>query len=179
MYEINDKWQRYFDTVEPSDRRALLDEIEENEIAKALYERRYVTKRKQEADTFLFNCIDFAVRSRVPKPPKAKYVREITRALDNMGMDMIDSQEKQTFVYWEIRNTIKRYIELNSAPGSRKKFFGLMTMSKVESDQRTYEELKAMSDELAEKLGMEETMELWNQAVRDEYKSNAGHGQVW
>ena len=186
MYEIDEAWTEYFLETEPDKRKNMLDSLMRDKDfydtyknASRLYERRHVNRKKPGAlmDRFLFNSIIFISMNRGIWIFKGGQRKDILKMLDEMGRDISVSQLELSIMYWEMRNTVKRYFVTCNSSEYGRKFFGLVKGSDEEKEYQMLADAWKMSIGIANRFNIKDEMEIWTDAVCDEFENKFPGGR--
>lgn len=186
MYEIDEAWTEYFSEIEPDKRKNILDGLmtdkgfnESYKNASVLYERRHINKKKPGAvmDKFLFNSIIFISMNRGIRIFKNGQRKDILKMLDEMGRDISNSKLENSIMYWEMRNSAKRYFSTCNSSEYGRKFFGLVKGSDEEKEYQMLIDAWKMSIGVARRFDIEEEMKIWIDAVCDEFEQKFPGGK--
>ena len=180
MYEQSARWNEYYRELEPKKRLKLRNELfmlepddGANEYRKFLYEIRYTDPKnpKEERDLFLWHCINFPFIFRNARVFKGFARKELRGAIAELHLaDAAEYGEAgERALYWEIRNTAKRYFSTTESGSYRKKLFGMMNSAESERNFQRCKDCYEMSEGVAKRLGMETELSIWVQAVEDEF----------
>ncbi|MFA6847630.1 MAG: DUF6553 family protein [Lachnospiraceae bacterium] len=182
MYEQSAKLNMYYREIDPGKRKQLLDELcmtEEddgaNEYRRHLYELRHVDRKDpaHEVDLFLWNCINLPFIYKSKTLFMSGPIKEVRKIMKDMGAaessEYGDAGEKA--FYWEMRNTMKRYLSTCDDKNYRRKLFGLMSASDEDRIVQTCKDAWEMSYGIAGRLHLEDEMKVFCKAVEDEYST--------
>ncbi len=187
MYEQSAKWNSYYDEIDPAKRKELMNDAMMNEaddganaMRLKLFNMRYVDPKNSEyIDRFLWQCVNLTLVYKATHIFKSAGERDLKKALKELGFDMIseaiaaaddDTREAlEKAYYWEVRNTVKRYLATTQNGAYRRKFFGLVSANDEERGVQSLKDIWEMSVGVSVKYHMEEEMKLWNSAVYDAY----------
>ena len=180
MYEQSARWNAFYQELEPKKRLAMFDELQmteaddgANEFRKKLLEERYTDPKEphREVDRFLWQCLNLPYLYRSAKLLSFGSKKEAQKTVDALLLPQAAQygEAGERALYWEIRNAAKRYFSTCSGKSYRRKFFGLMSASEEEQVYQTCRDAWEMSYGVARKVGLEDEMAVFCQAVRDEY----------
>lgn len=120
MYEIDYKWQVYYDERNPHKRKALLaelsggeEELPANDLRRKLFDRHYKDlDRQQPIDLYFRHMFDLLDLGRHAPFLPSTAMKRIRRDLDGFGFDLIADygDEGRTLLYHELRNGVTRYL---------------------------------------------------------------------
>lgn len=180
MYEQSAKWNMFYRELEPAKRREMFDELQmtepddgANEYRKRLLEARYTDPKEpeREVDHFLWQCLNLPYLYKSAKLMSFGSKKEVKKVLDALcageAKEYGESGEKA--FYWEMRNAAGRYFSTCGGRNYRRKFFGLLSASEEEQVLQTCKDAWEMSCGIARRVGLEDEMKVFCQAVRDEY----------
>lgn len=185
MYEQSSRWNEYYRELEPKRRREQLDLLcmtEPDDGANAyrikLYKARYVDEKQpgREVDRFLFNCLSFSQLWQSAKLFKRHARKETLEALRDMLWDEAAEygEAGERALYWEIRNTAARYLSTCDGAGYNRRLFGMIASGDESRADRICQDVWRMTDGLAERVGLQSELKLWNRAVQDAYFMSDG-----
>ncbi|MCR5304104.1 MAG: hypothetical protein K6E33_06025 [Lachnospiraceae bacterium] len=180
MYEQSAGWNEYYRELEPKRRKELFEKLISededdgaNEFRKRLFETRYTDPKNpgQEVDRFLWQCVNFIFLFKTMRIFVKSTKKEVLKAAKELCIEDAapfgDAGTKA--LYWEFRNTLKRYFMTCESSSYRRKMFGLMSASDEEKTWQKCLDAWQMSRGVSLKFGVSEELALWNEAVRDEY----------
>ena len=179
-YIKNDAWQEFYEEIEPQKRREimerLLTEAEDdgaNDLRQKLFKERHKPPKNavREVDNGIWHMIV------VPSNMKLQYKvtpgtkNEIKKSMKGLGVEAVDKNDpvKVSAVYWEIRNIAKRYFSTCNGPKYARKLFGILPSSDAEQLRKTAEDVWACVVGVPEYYKMKEEMQIFSDAVMDEY----------
>lgn len=180
MYEQDACWNVFYMELEPEKRQEMLEELVKsqpddgaNEYRKILLKRRYNDPKNPTAkvDSYLWQCVNLPFLYKNAKFFTKKNKKELHAIWKETGFDLAEKygEAGEKALYWEIRNTMKRYFKTCTDKSYGRKIFGLVSANDEERSIRICKDAFSMSYGLAGKLEEEETMAIFNQAVKDEY----------
>ena len=188
MDDLNDLLESYYDEIDPDARLKILEEYladagESDPAAayrKALYEYRYIDPANpdRKVDRFMLAFLDYLYLFRSSRVFPARHVKETLKTLHDLEHDErvhTDPLFAQALSL-EIRNAVKRYFETCKSDSYHRKFFGVTASNADEKEKQRCFDAWRMSYGLAERLGIEEEMALFCQAVSDEYRLSRADG---
>lgn len=176
MYELSDVWSAYYEETDPPGRQALLNEALRaeddgaNTLRRQLFAERYPEKRGKAQDMFLLQCLFLPQRYEQRTALFSGFRREVQRLLAALHLNNAEtlSEAERSALYWEFRNTAKRYLEGCRSESYGKKFLGLFNPSHEEKVAKTVEDVWTMSRGVALASGCETQLRLFCDALRDE-----------
>ena len=187
MYEQSAKWNMYYQELNPSERKRLYEELKASEPddgANAYRERIYAARYTDpklpghEVDYFLFQCVSLIQTYHIASFSRRRAVKEVEKAFEMMLYDEAfqygEAGEKA--LYWELRNAAARYFKTCEASGYNRVMFGLIQSSSEGRLDRMCRDAWQITHGLAARIGQEERMRIWNQAVLDAYLQADGGG---
>lgn len=179
-YLQDDIWKEYYEEIDPQKRSELFRKLsekdgddEKNTLRKKLFDLRHTNPKKPE------KRVDLGVWQMVVMPSHLKgiftfrgaTIKQIKESMTVMGVgerrpggEMVDS-----LIYWEIRNTAKRYLATCTGPKYARKLFGVMASSDEEKLVKTARDIWMMTAGVPKKFCMEEEMKIFCDAVKDEF----------
>lgn len=177
MYGACGAWGPYYEELDTGKRRDLLAELLRaaeddgaNRLREELFSRRYVTKKGLVTDTFLIHCLMlknlYAQRKSVLLGFKKEVAKELAAFLPPDAEQL--SEAERSALYWELRNTARRYLDASRSDQYGKKLMGLVSASADEKLQRVVEDLWTMSRGIALASGNEKRMRPFCDALYDE-----------
>ena len=188
MDDLNDLLESYYDEIDPDARIKILEEYladagDSDPAAayrKALYEYRYIDPANpdRKVDRFMLAFLDYLYLFRSSRVFPARHVKETLKTLHDLEHDErvhTDPLFAQALSL-EIRNAVKRYFETCKSDSYHRKFFGVSASNADEKEKQRCFDAWRMSYGLAERLGIEEEMALFCQAVSDEYRLSRADG---
>ncbi len=179
-YITNEAWSEFYDEIEPVKRREIMDrlleEVEDdgaNELRKNLFTERHKPPKNavRDVDNGIWHVII------VPSNLKLQYrmtpgtKSEIRRSMKAIGVADVDKTDpvQVSAVYWEIRNTAKRYFTTCNGPKYARKLFGILSSSDAEQLRKTAEDVWACAVGVPEHYKMVEEMRIFSDAVKDAF----------
>ena len=180
MYEQSAAWNEYYRELEPPRRRELLEKLiseEEDDGAngfrRRLFESRYTDPKRpgQTVDNFLWQCVNFIFLFKTMRLFYRKDRKEVLRGIEILcireAADFGDAGRKA--LYWEFRNTFRRYFKSCESSSYRRKMFGLMSASDDEKTWQKCLDTWQMSRGVSLKFDLSDELAIWNEAAKDEY----------
>ncbi len=177
MNDRDSKWESYYLTLDPAERKKLLDEFAAegnpaDDFRRQLYRERYTDPRhpNETRDLWLFKCVYFpglyGRRGFFPGSLK----KEMQSAARELHLDHPEklTEDEKMILYREFRNTASRYLMTCKGPNYGKTLFGLKKATEESRQKKLGHEFWVMTRGLAEYAGMEEEMDLWCSAFYDE-----------
>ena len=188
MDDLNDLLESYYDEIDPDARIKILEEYLADAGAsdpaaayrKALYEYRYIDTANpdRKVDRFMLAFLDYLYLFKSSRVLPARHVKETLKTLHKLELEErvhTDPLFAQALSL-EIRNAVKRYFETCKSDSYHRKFFGVTASNADEKEKQRCFDAWRMSYGLAERLGIEEEMALFCQAVSDEYRLSRADG---
>ena len=189
MYEIKPSWHQYYMETELERRQQIWLSLAQRYPGEPVigHMKRFFNLRHEKTgengkliDGFLWEVMNLPIvydgRLLFVKG-RQKQVRE---SLRKMGYyDDVEDEAVKTALYWEIRNTVRRYIECCQNPNYRKKMFGVVALDDDERKTQILKDCWKMSAGVAARAEMEEEMELFIKAVKDEYFTSDERAPRW
>ncbi len=180
MYKIGSEYDEYYRQLEPEVRERLLDALIRegrddgaNAFRKELFGRRHSDPENpsRRVDRWLWYFVNMTVLYRSAKLFPRRARREADAIFRDMGLfeAVSGGEAEQASFYWEARNAFRRYLSTTKSPSYRRKIFGVMQASDSDRDWQTADDAYAVSEGLARRLGMEEQLKLYCDAVSHEY----------
>ena len=180
IYTFNEAWREYYEVLEPEKRKALLEKLSKsvpddgaNRFRKKLFEQRHTDPKKADhmIDLFLWQCVYLPGLYRKRNFFLFNARQEMQRALKDSFLDgsvRMNAAEKSA-LYWELRNAAARYFATCSGSRYGNKFLGMKHATMEEKRERACEDAWIMSRGMALCSGLEKEMQIFIDAVRDEY----------
>ena len=179
-YIKNEDWEEFYETVDPTKRREIMEKILEeaeddgaNDLRKKLFEMRHKPPKNavRDVDNGIWHMIV------VPSNMKLQYKltpgtkSEIKKSMREMGVEDVDTSDPVAVsaVYWEIRNTAKRYFTTCNGPKYARKLFGIMQSNEEEKLRKTAEDVWACAIGVPQHYKLAEEMRIFSDAVRDAF----------
>ena len=182
MADLNDLLESYYEDIDPAKRRNILDEYiaaaggsdPAASYRKALYEYRYVDPAdpQKKLDRVMLAFLDFLYLYRSSRVLPGRYVKEVQATIKALELDEkvhADPLFAEAFGM-EIRNAARRYFETCKTDGYHRKFFGITASKPEEKEKQRCIDVWRMSYGLAERLGLEEEMDLFCRALSEAYR---------
>ena len=173
MYEIHESLTKYFAELDPKKRLEILDSLSDSEgvdteFLHELYHDRYSDhegKGRKNVDWWLWRCICLQQLYNRGGFFKRFRKREVNTILSEL---MTDDTEHTAYLYHEYRNTAGRYLSTCKSSGYASRFMGFRQASDDEKVLRACADIWEMSRGIAKIEGVEERMQVWCEAFRDE-----------
>lgn len=175
MYEIDQAWNSYFDTLDPGERLELLDILagRDDGIGKfclTLWQERYTDPKQpdRKVDTWLFKFVYLpGLFKRRKFLGKGAMRKETEGTLKELHLDAPDSlsEMEQAVLYHEFRNAARRYLSTCKGSNYASRLLGLKKASDQEKLDRACEDIWMVSRGIARAAGMEENLKLWCDAL--------------
>ena len=182
MADLNDLLESYYEEIDPAKRRNILDEYiaaaggsdPAASYRKALYEYRYVDPAdpQKKLDRVMLAFLDFLYLYRSSRVLPGRYVKEVQATIKALELDEkvhADPLFAEAFGM-EIRNAARRYFETCKTDGYHRKFFGITASKPEEKEKQRCLDVWRMTYGLAERLGLEEEMDLFCRALSEAYR---------
>ena len=182
MADLNDLLESYYEEIDPAKRRNILDEYiaaaggsdPAASYRKALYEYRYVDPAdpQKKLDRFMLAFLDFLYLYRSSRILPGRYVKEVKTTIGSLELDErvhTDPLFAEAFSL-EVRNAARRYFETCKTDGYHRKFFGITASKPEEKEKQRCIDVWRISYGLAERLGLEEEMDLFCRALSEAYR---------
>lgn len=185
-------WDEYYEETDPEQRKQLLTEgcgMEPddglNALRRSLWNLRYTDPKDagHRIDQMLWQCVNFLCIYKMSRPSfmRTNGQKEIRSAMSTMGFKQAaacgeaDSRE----LYREFRNAAHRYFSVSSnGKAYRKKIFGIVSMSSAESMEKLARDAWRLSEGVKQRFHLEQELELFSQAVKDEFFASAANAQA-
>ena len=187
MYEQNAKWNRYYQELEPSERKRIYEELKDSEPddgANAYRERIFAARHTdpkdpgREVDFFLFQCVSLIQTYHIANFSHRNAIKEVENAFQIMLYDEASQygEAGEKALYWELRNVAARYFKTCETTGYNRALFGLIQSGSEGRLDRMCRDAWQITRGLARRIGLEERMSIWNRAVLDAYLQADGNG---
>ncbi|MBQ9647494.1 MAG: hypothetical protein IJV43_03925 [Oscillospiraceae bacterium] len=178
MYGLPSAWAAYYEETEPKKRRALLQEAlaaeddGANTLRRELFDERYDFRREPERDEFLLQYLFLPNRYSTRNGLFSGFDKDVGKLLAAFHLDGANTlgEAERGALYWEFRNTAKRYLETCRSERYGKKLMGLVSPTPEEKLAKTAEDIWAMSRGVARAAGREAEMQLFCDALYDELR---------
>ena len=180
MFEQSARWNEYYRELDPGKRRAILETLcasepddGANACRRLLFEARHTDPRdpKRQVDRMLFMCVNFLQLCQSSRLFRGFAVKEVERTLKELRCAEAEAcgEAGERALYWEMRNAVARYLSTCESPSYNRSLFGLAPSRDENRQERILQDIWRMSAGLAHRIGLEEKLRLWNQAVLDAY----------
>lgn len=182
MADLTELLESYYEEIDPAKRKKILNEYlaaaEGSDPAasyrKALYDYRFVDPADPERklDRFMLAFLDFLYLYRSSRILPGRYVKEVEATIRDLEHDEkvhADPLFAEAFSL-EVRNAAKRYFETCKTDGYHRKFFGITASKPEEKEKQRCIDVWRMTYGLAERLGLEEEMDLFCRALSEAYR---------
>ena len=182
MADQNELLENYYEELDPDKRRVLLDEYLSGapsedpaaEYRKVLFDYRYTDPKDPErrVDNYMWALLSlmYTHRGSVIFPHRnVKEVRRIMKDLERDERVHTDECFAEAFML-EVRNAVRRYFDTCKSDNYHKKLFGMTHSSSDEKEKQRCIDTWKMSAGLAQRVGLEDEMSLFNRAVAEEYR---------
>ena len=150
MVPISPAWRDYYTELEPERRaqilqRNLREEAEDgaNAYRQRLFSLRYMEEGKKEVSQFL---------------KESGYLEAASYG-----------EAGEAALYWEIRNTAKRYFKTCMGSEYRRSLFGLLSPNGADQKKQMCKDVWRMTLGLEKRFDLSDELKLWTKAVHDEY----------
>lgn len=182
MADFSELLESYYEEIDPAKRKKILDEYlaaagDSDPAAayrKALYEYRFVDPAdpQRKLDRFMLAFLDFLYLYRSSRVLPGRYVKEVEATIGALELDErvhTDPLFAEAFNL-EVRNAARRYFDTCKTDGYHRKFFGIAASKPEEKEKQRCIDVWRMSYGLAERLGLEEEMDLFCRALSEAYR---------
>ena len=180
-----DVWDAYYAETDPELRKQLLEDGCEaapdeklNALRRELWNFRYTDPKdsKHRVDRLLWQCVNFVCIYRMSAPPFLRKggERDVKKALAEMGLELAEAygEAGRAELYREYRNATQRYLSISyNDKYYRKKYFGILSMKNEECKGKMAEDIWKLSIGVIERFHLQNQLELFSRAVRDEFVS--------
>lgn len=174
-YEIAPLWVPYYAELAPERRLEILEALtaDNRDFRRQLYRERYQDPKRPDCvvDNWLWKCLYLpGLYRRGGGFFKGAARQEVLAALRELHLDRPEAltDDERTVLYWEFRNTARRYLSTCRSDGYGSSFFGMRRATEDEKRLRAREDIWMMSQGLAQAYQLEENMALWCEALHDE-----------
>jgi hypothetical protein len=175
MYELEPEWEAYYAETDPKKRAKLAEALSGDPTAQeraALYAKRY----HRSADLFLRCLVELGVMAGSTFSGRG-ITKEIRKELTLLTLDGTTphSEAELALLYWEIRNTVLRYLESTKSEDYARKYCGLIRSTEAEKKQRAAQDIWAMTEGIRKKFPagrdrqMDADLAFYIEAVQDAY----------
>ena len=182
MADQNELLENYYEELDPDKRRALLDEYLSGapsedpaaEYRKVLFDYRYTDPKDPErrVDNYMWALLSLMYTHRGSVIFPQRNVKEVRRIMKDLEQDErvhTDECFAEAFML-EVRNAVRRYFDTCKSDNYHKKLFGMTHSSSDEKEKQRCIDTWKMSAGLAQRVGLEDEMSLFNRAVAEEYR---------
>lgn len=141
-----------------------------NGFRERLFNERYVAHKGTETDTYLIHCLMLKNLYAQRKSPLSGFKKEARKELSALHLGDAEQMTpvERKALYWEIRNTARRYLDASRSEQYGKKLMGLVSASADEKLERVVRDLWTMSRGIALSSGREKEMRPFCDALYDE-----------
>ena len=175
MYEIHESLTEYFAELDPKRRLEILDSLSDGEgvdsgFLHELYHDRYSdheNRGRKNVDWWLWRCICLQQLNNRGGFFRKFRKREVNAILEELRTNDTDPQHR-AYLYHEYRNTAGRYLSTCKSGNYASRFMGFRQASDDEKALRACGDIWEMSRGIARSEGVEERMQVWCEAFRDE-----------
>lgn len=179
MNDIRERVTAYYDTLDPTDRLEILQELEASRedpllgFRKTLYQERYTDPKhpERQVDQYLWKCVYFPGLYKRRRMLRRALAHEMNKALEELHLLSPEnlSEAEQEALYLEFRNAARRY--LGTCRGDRygRTMLGLRRADDERKREKACEDIWSMGRGLALAAGEERRMRLWCSALYDEW----------
>lgn len=177
IYSACGAWGPFYEELDTQKRHDLLRELLRtaeddgaNRLREELFTKRYITKKGVVNDTYLIHCLMlknlYAQRKSLFLGFKKEVAKELAAFLPQDAARLPEAE--QSALYWELRNTARRYLDASRSDQYGKKLMGLVSASADEKLERVVRDLWTMSRGIALSSGNEKRMRPFCDALYDE-----------
>lgn len=177
IYSACGAWSAYYEELDTQKRHALLTELLRtaeddgaNRLREELFTKRYVTRKGAVNDTYLLHCLMlknlYAQRSGLFFGFKKEVAKELAAFLPHDAAQL--SEAERSALYWEFRNTARRYLDASRSDQYGKRMMGLISASADEKLEMVVRDIWTMSRGIALASGNEKRMRPFCDALYDE-----------
>ena len=175
MYEIHESLTKYFAELDPKRRLEILDSLSDGEgvdsgFLHELYHDRYSdheNRGRKNVDWWLWRCICLQQLYNKGGFFRKFRKREVNAILEELRTNDTDPQHR-AYLYHEYRNTAGRYLSTCKSGNYASRFMGFRQASDDEKALRACGDIWEMSRGIARSERVEERMQVWCEAFRDE-----------
>lgn len=185
-------WDTYYAETDPEHRRQLLADgcaMEPddglNDLRCSLWNLRYQDPENKghRVDQLLWQCVNLLCVYKMsgPRPLRERGAKEVRGALHTMGFEQAAAcgEAGSAELYREFRNAAHRYFFVSSGDKSyRKKYFGIVPMSDSECAEKLARDAWRLAEGLKERFHLQRELDLFSQAVKDEFFVSIANAQV-
>ena len=175
MEEIGGALSEYYAELEPDERVKLLDAVPEDtdwplDFCRRVFRLRHTDPKHPEhqVDNWLWKCVYLPGLYQRRKSLKKQVRREAGELLRDLLLDGSEplGEGERAALYWEFRNTARRYLSTCKSGRYAAKFLGIKKASEREKKEKACREIWQMSRGIARAAGQEEALSLWCGAFR-------------
>ena len=180
MDTMEQRWTAYYDTMDPRERLEILNQIEAEQAGdpllpfrRTLWRERYTDPKHPErtVDQYLWKCVYLPGLYKRRRFLRRPLKREIEKTLEELHLADPDSlsEGEQEALYLEFRNAARRY--LGTCRGDRygRTLLGLKKADEARKLEKACEDIWTMSRGLALTTDKEYQMQIWCDALYDEW----------
>ena len=164
-------YENYYNEIDPQKRLEILDSMpddKDSKIMREIYNDRHSDhegKNRKNIDWWLWRCVCLQIlcnRGRIFKKSRDREVQTIINELHT------DDDSRKKFLYWEYRNTAKRYLSTCKSGSYASSLMGFHHASDEEKILRACLDIWQMSAGVAKSSGLSDKMQNWIDALHDE-----------
>lgn len=181
-YIKNPKWEEYYSELNRDERSSILNKLTgegpddgADSLRKELFSWRYTDPKKpgKPVDNGVWEMIIMPAYLRGFISFRGRVRRDIQKSLINLRItsENLSNPVLASAVYWELRNIAKRFYDACDSPKYARKFFGLTESSWEEKLLNMARDVWKMSEGVPERFGLVSEMELFSDAMKDEFFS--------
>ncbi len=163
----------FYNEIDPKKRFAILDSMPESsdsQIMLEIYNDRFSDhegKGRKNIDWWLWRCVCLQILCNRGKLFKKSRDKEVLSIINELHTDC-EEEPRKRFLYYEYRNTAKRYLSTCKSADYASSFLGFKRASEEEKIWRACLDIWQMSAGVAKSSGLTDKMQNWIDALRDE-----------
>jgi hypothetical protein len=128
-------------------------------------------KKEPSVDRWLWACVNFIQVYSSSRFFRRGGKKEVSQFLKESGYLEAASygEAGEAALYWEIRNTAKRYFKTCMGSEYRRSLFGLLSPNGADQKKQMCKDVWRMTLGLEKRFDLSDELKLWTKAVHDEY----------
>lgn len=187
MNERKERLAAYYDTLDPGERKDLLDELEAAgdpllNFRRILWQERYTDPKHPErrVDNYLWKCVYLPGLYRRRRMLRSPLKREIQKTLEELHLAEPEalSEAEAEALYLEFRNAARRYLGTCRSDRYGRTMLGLKKADDARKLEKACEDIWTMSRGVALAAKEEGRMRLWCDALYDEWLDYTPEAEV-
>ena len=190
MADRSELLENYYEELDPDKRRSLLDQYLSgsapddpvDRYRSALYDYRYTNPKEpgRKVDNYMWALLSLMYTHRESLIFPGRNVKAVRRIMKDLAQDErvhTDERFAEAFTQ-EVRNAVRRYFDTCKSDNYHKKLFGVTHSTADEKEKQRCIDTWKMSVGVARRVGIEDEMSLFNQAVAEEYRLSRPDGMT-